>query len=155
MRRTAPLIAIATVAALAAGVPASAENRDSADYRDGYRRGYDDGFAAGYRKALESGAPPAPAAPPVAAPRPPRLGPIRVTRALYGSSARSCDATRYVKNQADGRVSATVNVSNNMCGDPSKGDRKQLEVTFTCGAVTKTASGYEHRSVYLDCTTAD
>ena len=145
--RSAPLLA----AALLAAWPALAQDRDSYDYREGYRRGYDDGFAAGYRKALESGAPP----PAVGAPAPaaPRLGPIRITRAIYGSTARGCDATRYVKGQAEGRISATVNVSNDMCGDPSKGDRKQLEVTFPCGDVTKTASGYEHRSVYLDCST--
>jgi hypothetical protein len=151
--RIAPLLAAAALASSAACLDASASDRDSPDYRDGYRRGYDDGFAAGYRKALESGA--APPAPAVAAPPPPRLGPIRVTRALYGSSARSCDATRYVKGQAEGRISATVNVSNDMCGDPSKGDRKQLEVTFRCGDITKTASGYEHRSVYLDCSSAN
>ncbi len=145
--RFAPLLAASLLAAL----PASAQDRDSYEYREGYRRGYDDGFAAGYRKALESGAPPPAAVAP--APAGPRLGPIRITRAIYGSSARSCDATRFVKGQAEGRISATVNVSNDMCGDPSKGDRKQLEVTFRCGDVTKTASGYEHRSVYLDCST--
>ena len=145
--RTAPLLAAALLAAL----PATAQNRDSYEYREGYRRGYDDGFAAGYRKALETGAPP----PAAAVPAPPRLGPIRITRAIYGSTSRSCDATRYVKGQAEGRINATVNVSNDMCGDPSKGDRKQLEVTFRCGDVTKTASAYEHRSVYLDCSTAD
>lgn len=148
--RIAPLFAAALLAAL----PAAAQDRDSYEYREGYRRGYDDGFAAGYRKALEEGRgapPPAPAY----APPPARLGPIRITRAIYGSTSRSCDATRYVKNQAEGRINATVNVSNDMCGDPAKGDRKQLEVTFRCGEVTKTASGYEHRSVYLDCSNAN
>jgi hypothetical protein len=137
-------------AALLAALPALAQDRDSYEYREGYRRGYDDGFAAGYRKALEEGRgapPPAPAY----VPPPPRLGPIRVTRALYGSTSRSCDATRHVGHQANGRINATVKVSNDMCGDPAKGERKQLEVTFTCGAITKTASAYEHRDVYLDC----
>lgn len=39
-----------------------------------------------------------------------------------------------------------------MCGDPSPGDRKSLEVTYVCGSVAKTASANEHRSVTLDCT---
>ncbi len=145
--RFAPILAAAALAAL----PALAQDRDSYDYREGYRRGYDDGFAAGYRKALESGAPPPTAVAP--APAAPRLGPIRVTRAIYGSTSKSCDSTRFVKSQAEGRISATVNVSNDMCGDPAKGERKQLEITFRCGDVTKTASGYEHRSVYVDCST--
>lgn len=143
-------IASLFAAALLAALPATAQDRDSYEYREGYRRGYDDGFAAGYRKALEEGRgapPPAPAY----APPPVRLGPIRVTRALYGSSSRSCDATRYVKGQAEGRINATVNVSNDMCGDPAKGDRKQLEVTYICGSIAKTASAYEHRTIYLDC----
>ncbi|MBK7660483.1 MAG: hypothetical protein IPJ28_15790 [Betaproteobacteria bacterium] len=148
--RLAPLFA----AALFAALPAAAQDRDSYEYREGYRRGYDDGFAAGYRKALEEGRgspPPAPAY----APPPARLGPIRITRAIYGGSSRSCDATHFVKRQAEGRMSATVNVSNDMCGDPAKGDRKQLEVTFRCGDITKTASAYEHRSAYLDCNSAN
>jgi hypothetical protein len=81
------------------------------------------------------------------------LKPIRITRAIYGSSSRSCDATRYVQNQANGRMNASVTVSNDMCGDPARGERKELEVTYTCGTVTKTASAYEHRTVYLDCST--
>jgi len=147
-------IATFLAAALLAALPAMAQDRDSYEYREGYRRGYDDGFAAGYRKALEEGRG-APPPPPVYAPPPARLGPIRVTRALYGSTSRSCDATRFVKGQAEGRINATVNVSNDMCGDPAKGERKQLEITFRCGDITKTASGYEHRSVYLDCSTAN
>ncbi len=126
----------------------------SYDYKEGYRKGYDDGFASGYRKGLEESrrAPPPPAyVPPPAAV--PALGPIRVTRALYGNASRSCDATRYVARQANGRTSASVNVSNQMCGDPTPGERKELEVTYVCGAFTKTASAYEHRTVYLDCTT--
>ena len=146
---------IALVICLALGAPALAfdgeepqENRS--DYRDGYRRGYDDGFAAGYRKALQEGrtAPPAAAAPPP--PRP--TGPITISTAYYGTSAKSCDATRWVARRANGRPSASFEVSNELCGDPARGDRKQLEVTFVCGSIAKTASAYEHRTIYLDCT---
>lgn len=37
-------------------------------------------------------------------------------------------------------------------GDPAPGQRKSLEVTYICGKVVRTASAYEHRSLYLDCT---
>lgn len=155
----APKIACAIAFALSAlPLAAPAQDRDSYDYREGYRRGYDDGYAAGYRRALEEGSRPpvvvAPPPPPVqvqpSAPRP--TGPITITRAIYGSSSRSCDATRHVARQANGRLSANVGVTNEMCGDPSPGSRKQLEVTYTCGRIVREASAYEHRSVYLDCT---
>ena len=115
----------ACLALLAAN--AGAQIRDSQDYREGYRRGYDDGFASGYRKGLEErpqGAPPA-AAP--AAPRP--TGPITVSTAYYGTSSKSCDATRWVAHRVNGRRTASFQVTNDMCGDPSRGDRKELEVT--------------------------
>jgi hypothetical protein len=152
--RFARLLATAALVALPTAVVA--QNRDSDDYRDGYRRGYDDGFAAGYRKALEEGArapvPVAPVAPPPTPHRP--AGPINITRAVYGGSSRSCDATDFARRQAQGRMSASFDVSNAMCGDPAPGDRKELEVTYVCGrgGAAKTASAREHRSVYLDCT---
>jgi len=128
-----------------------------ADYREGYRRGYDDGFASGYRKALEESAAraapvPAPVVP-VAPPPPSRAtGPITVSTAYYGTSSKSCDASRWVARRANGRRTASFEVSNEICGDPARGDRKQLEVTYVCGSIAKTASAFEHRTVYLDCT---
>lgn len=140
--------ALAAAALLA--LPAAAQDRDSQDYREGYRRGYDDGFASGYRKALEEGSRPPP--PPAAAPAPPRpTGPITVSTAYYGTSAKSCDATRWVARRVNGRRSASFQVTNEMCGDPSRGDRKELEVTYVCGSIARTASAYEHRTIYLDC----
>lgn len=154
----APKFACAA-ALLCAALPLAtpAQDRDSYDYREGYRRGYDDGYAAGYRRALEEGSrppvvvtpPPAPVPVQPAVPRP--TGPITITRAVYGSSSRSCDATRYVARQANGRLTANIGVTNDMCGDPSPGSRKQLEVTYTCGRIVREASAYEHRAVYLDC----
>jgi hypothetical protein len=140
--------------------PASASDdpiEKRADYREGYRRGYDDGFASGYRKALEESAARAAPVPvpvvPAAPPPPPRAtGPITVSTAYYGTSSKSCDATRWVAKRANGRRTASFDVSNEICGDPARGDRKQLEVTYVCGSIAKTASAYEHRTVYLDCT---
>ncbi len=54
--------------------------------------------------------------------------------------------------RVNGRLSASFEVTNELCGDPAKGDRKQLEVTYICGSIAKTASAYEHRTLYLDCT---
>jgi hypothetical protein len=130
------------------------KREDRADYREGYRKGYDDGFASGYRKGLEEAMRSAPpAAVPAPPPPPPRAtGPITVSTAYYGTSSKSCDATRWVARRANGRRTASVEVTNDICGDPARGDRKQLEVTYVCGSIAKTASAYEHRTVYLDCT---
>jgi hypothetical protein len=127
---------------------------DRRDYREGYRRGYDDGFSAGYRKGQDESRRngPLPAAPPPAAAPPRPTGPITVSTAYYGTSSKSCDATRWVARRANGRRTASFEVTNDMCGDPARGDRKQLEVTYVCGSIAKTASANEHRTVYLDCT---
>ena len=114
-------------------------------YDEGFERGYEKGLAEGERRAREAMAPP----PPVAAV--PMRGPIHVTGAAYGSSAHKCEAGRYVARRADGKMSYSFEVSNEMCGDPSHGDRKELEVTYRCGDILKTASANEHRTIYLDC----
>jgi len=135
---------IALALAMLASPLAVAQN----PYDDGYKRGYKEGFSEGYRKAqqdLQSAPPPVIAAPP------PAGGPISVQVARYGSSNKVCEATRQVRLKAQGKMSATIDVSNGLCGDPDPGQRKQLEVSYTCGAITKNDSAYEHRSLYLNC----
>lgn len=149
---------IAIAALLALSLPAAAqqqwddppEYRDRQDAREAYRRGYERGFERGFEKGRrEGGGGNAYAPPPPPSNRP--TGPIFVNGAFYGNGSRNCDATRYVRSRANGKRSASIDVSNAMCGDPARGDRKQLEVTYTCGHLAKTASAFEHRSVYLDC----
>jgi len=129
------------------------EYRDRQEARAAYRRGYERGFERGYRKGVAEGerrapvaAPPPPPPPPV-----PVLGPIRVSGAFYGTSSKNCDATRYVGRQSNGKRSHSFKVSNEMCGDPARGDRKTLEVTFWCGQVSRTASAREHQTIFLNC----
>ena len=130
------------------------EYRERRDEREAYRRGYERGFERGYAKGLDEGQRrAAPPPPPPPQPAPPRLGPIRVTGAVYGTSSRNCDATRYVAGRANGKKSLSFEVTNTMCGDPARGDRKELEVTYRCGEIMKTASAYEHRTISLNCST--
>lgn len=142
-----PLLVAAPLPAAAAEEPPE----ERADYREGYRKGYDDGFERGYRKGLEEGRRATPAAVPAPPPPPRPTGPITVSNAWYGTPSKSCDATRWVAQRANGRRSASIEVSNAMCGDPARGDRKQLEVTYVCGSIARTATAYEHRTAYLDC----
>jgi hypothetical protein len=154
---------IALAALAAASLPALAQNYEPAPAppvyqqgdpsRDAYRKGYDDGFARGYAKAMEEARANAVAAPPAPPPAPPRsTGPIAVSGAVYGTSSKNCDATRHVARRANGKSTFSFEVTNEMCGDPARGDRKELNVTYVCGTIAKTASAYEHRTIYLDCT---
>ena len=143
------LLSLAAGAALAQGDPP--EYREGAAERDAYRRGYEEGFERGYQKGFAEGerrtatvAKPAPAPVPT--------GPIRVTGAFYGTNNKNCDATRYVARRANGKKSHSFEVGNDICGDPARGQRKALEVTYYCGGLSKTASAHEHRTMYLDCT---
>jgi len=153
-----------SLAALAAGAQSyraedePEEYRDKREERDAYRRGYERGYDRGYQRGLEEARRSGPAysaPPPAAAPAPPPviLGPIKVTSAFYGSSSKTCDASRWVGRHANGKRTHSFNVTNDMCGDPHHGQRKTLEVVYWCGQVAKSASAREHQSVYLNCST--
>ena len=154
---------VTAVGLMAAGAVRAGDGDDvpnmgnSEAFRQGYKAGFDDGFARGYERALsERGGPrtlPPPPPQSVTPPPPPRsTGPISITRAVYGFGSRICEATRWVRSRANGRQTAQLEVSNDICGDPAPGDRKSLEVSYVCGSVPKQASANEHRTVYLDCT---
>jgi len=152
-----PALRIACGLALAAGFSSAALAQ--ADYQRGYREGYDQGFKQGYDRAMreaQTNAPPgAYAAPPPGAyvvPAPvPKRG-IIVTRAWYGDGERrACNLTGWAARHFNNRTSQSVNVTNEMCGDPAPGERKQLVVEYMCGAETKRESAYEHRTLSISC----
>ena len=124
---------------------ATVSAQGTSDFKDGYAQGYKEGFDAGYRKAAaEQGS-----APVVQS----QGFPIAMQVATYGpdGSRDRCDATHYVRRKANGQRSASVDITNQMCGDPAPGKRKGVEITYMCGSVAKTAAAYEHRSAYLYC----
>ncbi len=126
--------------ALSFGVAA----QDSSDYKEGYADGFRDGFEKGRRKAIAEDRGESTSES--------KGYPITITSAIYGpESGSSCDARRFVGSRANGRRSASIDVTNKMCGDPSPGDRKSLEITYRCGSLVKTTSAYEHRTAYLSC----
>ena len=159
-----PFAAFLAAAALAVPLAAPAQPRnepdDPAEYRDrreereAYRRGYERGYDRGFQRGLEEGAkrmpPPAAIAPPPP-PAQPVLGPIKITSAFYGTSSKSCDATRWVARHANGKRTHSFKVTNDMCGDPHQGQRKTLEVVYWCGQVSREASAREHQDLYLNC----
>jgi len=128
-----------------------AEYRNKEAEREAYRRGYERGYDRGYAKGMAEGNRGANMAPPPPPPPPVAVGPIRISGAMYGTSSKNCDATRFVRHRADGKGSSSFSVTNDMCGDPARGDRKTLEVTYWCGQVSKTASAREHQTIYMSC----
>ena len=144
----AALVAVTTQPAFAQEAPP--EYRDRAEAREAYQRGYERGFERGYEKGRTEGERRAASAPPPAPP-PPKLGPIYIIGARYGTDSHNCDATRWLSRRANGKRSDSFEVTNAICGDPARGDRKSLEVEYRCGDVRKTASAFEHRTIYLSC----
>lgn len=136
-------------------------------YEDGYRKGFQDGFSAGQQSVTPP--PPAPAlapapalqpapvlqqAPVQAAPVAPALSPnygITIMRATYGDGRRECNLTGRLAGKMNGRNSASLDVTNQLCGDPAPGERKYLRVDYTCGGAAKQASANEHRTLHLSC----
>jgi len=57
---------------------------------------------------------------------------VRVEEARYGSVRHTCDARRSVRRQVE-RNDGTVQVGNNLCGDPAPGAQKRLQITYRCG----------------------
>jgi hypothetical protein len=110
-----------------------------------YRQGYADGFRDGYDKARQElrGQQQQAA----------RSASIQVQSAYYGEEYGNgrCDATRYVRQLANGLRNASIDVSNEICGDPARGKRKSLSVTYSCATVMKTESAPEHRKLSLTC----
>ena len=61
---------------------------------------------------------------------------IRILSAQYGDprSGELCDAAAPIASLCDGRSQCSFDVRNTaLCGDPSFGVVKQLDVTYTCG----------------------
>ena len=137
---------------LALNTPSGDPDRGD-EYNEGYRRGFQEGFAAGYRQAAgEADKRNAAAAAAAAAAASKPSGPITGSSATYGTTSKGCNATGWLARRVHGRMSASVEVSNAICGDPAPGARKSLEIAYICGSVAKSASAYEHRTAYLDCT---
>ena len=129
---------------------AAAQSRDS---ERAYREGYDEGFRRGYERGqrdaqAQVGNPPPGA---VLVPVVPKRG-IVVLRAWYGDGERrACELTGWAARRFNGRTSESVEVTNQICGDPAPGQRKELTVEYMCGGETRKESAYEHRRLSLSC----
>ncbi len=127
-------------------------------FEEGYKQGYETGFDAGYKKAAAqikeskelkdnrstTGA---------------QTSTIRILQAIYGVENKlgkeSCDVTSKLAREANGKPSFTLQVSNDLCGDPAPAKRKSLTVSYVCGQAAsiqeKSTNAFEHRNIELSC----
>jgi len=146
-RRGLPALFLGLAATACLGLAPSAFAQHP-EYQRGYREGYDQGFQQGYDRAMRENRPPPAAVVPMPPPRPG----IYVLRAWYGSSERrACDLTGRMARHFNGRSSQSVAVTNNLCGDPAPGERKEMVIEYSCGAEARRASAYEHRTLSISC----
>lgn len=123
-----PFLRVAAILALSAA--ATSAFAQSAEYR----RGYDDGYNAGLREARGG-----------------RGDRVFVEDAEYGTHHASCDARRAVRDSVERNRGAVV-ASNQLCGDPARGEPKRLRIVYRCGdseAVRVVAR--ENETVRLSC----
>ena len=133
-----------------APVWAAAQDRDGQRaYREGFDEGFRQGYDRGQREAQAQAGNPPPGA--VLVPVVPKRG-IVVLRAWYGDGERrACELTGWAARRFNGRKSESVEVTNQICGDPAPGARKELTVEYMCGGETRRESAYEHRKLSLSC----
>jgi hypothetical protein len=97
----------------------------SAFAQEGPRRAFDAGYEAGQRDARVDDR----------GDRGDRGGPpwtrIRIMEAEYGARGRMCDARRGVRQEVE-RNRGSINVGNQLCGDPANGMPKRLRVVYRC-----------------------
>lgn len=86
-----------------------------------YRRGYDDGYAAAQHAMHDGHGRPGPG-----------WNGIRIEEAEYGARGAICDARPMVQNQVE-QNGGNVLASNQLCGDPARGQGKHLRIVYRCG----------------------
>lgn len=126
-----------------AALPLASANPDyERGYREGYRQGYQDGqklSLSAESVSIRSNAG-----------NKRRYG-IVVIRARYGNNEHRCELTAWAAERFNGRTSAEVDVTNQLCGDPAPTKRKELTVEYYCNGEARTSSAYEHRRLNLSC----
>ena len=76
---------------------------------------------------------------------------ISILGVEYGADRNTCDATRVFDRECGGRSSCSVNVGNNLCGDPARGTEKAAEIEYRCGRRTYRETVEEGATAQLDC----
>jgi hypothetical protein len=77
---------------------------------------------------------------------------IRIISAVYGADrSGSCDLTRKLAQQANGKKTFNFASNDGWCGDPSVGHVKYTNIVFSCNGREQSASIRQERSSTLRC----
>lgn len=74
-----------------------------------------------------------------------------IREAVYGRGARHCDAQARLSSECDGQSRCSVRVDNSLCGDPAKGDQKDIRIRYDCLGKEKTMTVSERSTAVLTC----
>lgn len=107
---------------------------------------YNPRSAAAYKALWSSGVSEPPPPPP-----PPSSGKLSVLNAFYYGLSQMCDAGGAVASMCNNRSSCTINVSDNLCGDPEPMVLKRLEIVYTCRGQQGWKDVSEGTTLQLQC----
>ena len=78
-------------------------------------------------------------------------GGLRIEHVKYGLGDRHCNATQPFAAACNGRGECQVNVGNQLCGDPVRGDRKTAEIVYRCDGRSQRLAVREGERAQLRC----
>ena len=87
-------------------------------------------------------------------PQPPRnwqRGRIYLEQVLYGIENSACDATERFVQSCNEKSSCNVTVTNNLCGDPARGQRKAADISYWCNGELQQLQVREKGMATLNC----
>lgn len=74
-----------------------------------------------------------------------------IAEAAYGAGDRFCNATPVFQRYCEGNSRCSVRVDNDLCGDPARGARKQVEIDYFCNGRRYAVDVPENRTAVLSC----
>ena len=76
---------------------------------------------------------------------------ISITSAVYGTTLGSCDATAFVKLACSGKQYCNLDISDQICGDPTPKPKNSIKIEYNCSGMKKAFSGEEGLKATLFC----
>ncbi len=76
---------------------------------------------------------------------------LRIESATYGSERRTCNFTRRLAEQANGKREFAFRANNAWCGDPDRGADKAAKIHYSCGRDRRAIQVREEKTATLRC----
>ena len=76
---------------------------------------------------------------------------LRIESATFGSQRRTCNFTRRLAEQANGKREFSFRADNSLCGDPDRGADKKAKIDYSCGRDRRAIEVWEGKTATLRC----